>query len=552
MDLADLTEPPHHFSPSDMLHSDSVTPHARSSSQVVVVGAGMAGLVSALLLSHAGAEVTVLEAQESSGGKLRQLRPGSALEWSDPALPGIDSGPTVLTMKWVFEEIFAAVGVHLERELTLQRLDVLAKHAWSADAGADQLSLFANQEHSVQAVGEFAGAAEAKRFRHFCKTAQGLYSALEGSIIREASPSLKKLTLSLGPRGLALLAGIGPMRSLWDSLGGYFKDQRLRQLFARYATYCGSSPWASPATLMLIAQVEMDGVWSLTGGMRALAQTLERLCRDRGVQFKFQTRCSELEMKGRQVCAVHTDRDERIPVDAVVFNGDIQALHAGLLGETVRERMRPQLEKRAVRSLSALTWSMRCAVTQERFALERHNVFFHNHHLHQYQDEFTDIFTRQRLPLTPTVYVCAQERGLAPSVRVDEQAVKNESLFCLINAPANGDTHTLTPKELEACETATFSLLKRCGLTLQTSPELTLQTTPQQFHQLFAATGGALYGQATHGWMQVFSRSTASTPIQGLFLAGGSVHPGPGLPMTAMSGRLAGEAAMAHLGLIKA
>jgi len=538
-----------------MLHTaQSTVPnltHARSSPQVVVVGAGMAGLVSALLLSHAGAEVTVLEAQAQSGGKMRQLRPGPAESWADPVRVGIDSGPTVLTMKWLFEEIFASVGAHLETELDLQRLDILAKHAWSADSGMSQLSLYDDQAHSVQAVGEFAGLAEAKRFQHFCQTAQALYHSLEGAIIREATPSLAKLTRTLGPRGLALLAGIGPMRSLWGSLGGYFKDQRLRQLFARYATYCGSSPWASPATLMLIAQVEMAGVWSVKGGMRSLAQTLERMCKDRGVQFKFQTQCIDMETKGGAVQAVHTDFEERIPADVVVFNGDIGALHDGLLGQDVRSLLMPQRDKAAVRSLSALTWSMRCEVREERFTLDRHNVFFHNQYQNQYQDEFTDIFTHHRLPATPTVYVCAQERGVARAHEDPAPLEHKESIFCLINAPANGDTQALTPKELAACENATFSLLKRCGLTLQTSPEFTLQTTPQQFNQLFAATGGALYGQATHGWMQVFSRSTATTPIQGLFLAGGSVHPGPGLPMTAMSGRLAGEAAMAHLGLIR-
>ena len=521
--------------------------------QVVVVGAGMAGLVSALLLANAGAQVTVLEAGEQVGGKIRQLWPGA--ERQSPQSPqsgecGIDSGPTVLTMKWVFEEIFAAVGLHFERELGVSQLDVLAKHAWSADRGEAQLSLYADPARSTEAVAEFAGAAEAQRFQHFCRSAKALYGALEGSIIREAEPSVKKLAFSLGPRGLAALAGIGPMRSLWDSLGGYFKDPRLRQLFARYATYCGSSPWASPATLMLIAQVEMDGVWSVEGGIRALASVLERLCRARGVVFQFQTRCREIELEGARVCAVQTERGERLPVDAVVFNGDIEALHTGLLGEAIERGMLAKLGRRSARSLSALTWSMRCAVREERFTLERHNVFFQDH----YQDEFTDIFTHQRLPQTPTVYVCAQERGLARGAALfatDPHSEPRESLFCLINAPATGDTRVWTPQELAACETAAFSLLKRCGLSLKTAPEFTLQTTPSQFHQRFPATGGALYGQATHGWMQVFSRSKATTPSSGLFLGGGSVHPGPGLPMTALSGRMAAGAAMAHLGLTR-
>jgi 1-hydroxycarotenoid 3,4-desaturase len=198
---------------------------------------------------------------------------------------------------------------------------------------------------------------------------------------------------------------------------------------------------------------------------------------------------------------------------------------------------------------------MRCVVREERFKLDRHNVFFENN----YANEFKDIFIDKKLPTTPTVYICAQERGVEKVNKSngsghelsDSRINHNEPLFCLVNAPPTGDTHTLTKQELDACEKATFSLIQRCGLQLEVDPTRTIQTLPQQFHQAFPATGGALYGQATHGWMQVFSRSQAKTQIKGLFLTGGSVHPGPGVPMAAMSGRLAGAAAMEHLGLIK-
>ncbi len=514
--------------------------------KVVVIGAGIAGLVSALMLSHAGAQVTVLEAQEDCGGKLRQLRPGGEGSHGQEDWTGIDSGPTVLTMKWVFEEIFESLGLHLDRELSLTQLDVLARHAWGADEGANQLTLYADGSKSEEAVAQFAGSSEARRFRQFCKSAKSLYESLEGAIIREPSPSIKKLALSLGPRGLATLASIGPMKTLWESLGGYFNDPRLRQLFARYATYCGSSPWSAPATLMLIAQVEMDGVWSLKGGMKTLAKTLEKLAKDKGVIFKYHSVCTSLEIDAGAVKAVLTQED-RFEANAVVFNGDVQALCDGLMGQEAAAFMRPLQNQKVERSLSAVTWSMRCEVEEKHFKLDRHNVFFQNH----YENEFKDIFKNHQLPALPTVYVCAQERGLRDASNVQSSQADKESIFCLVNAPANGDAYQFTPKELEACERATFSLLKRCGLQINMDPSSVIQTLPQHFHRLFPATGGALYGQATHGWMQVFSRSTAKTPLKGLFLAGGSVHPGPGLPMAAMSARLAAGAVTDHLGLTK-
>ena len=526
-----------------------------TSPKAVVIGAGIGGLVCALLLADADVEVTVVESHAQCGGKLRQLWPGSVEQFNSDAsnvnlsqsqLIGVDSGPTVLTMRWVFEELFSSVGADLDSELELTRLPVLARHAWSADEGANQLTLYSDADQNQVSVGEFAGLSELQRFNQFCRSAKDLYKALEGPIIREASPSAKKLAYSLGPRGLALLAGIGPMRNLWDSLGGYFKDQRLRQLFARYATYCGSSPWSAPATLMLIAQVEMDGVWSLKGGMRSLAKAIEKLCVQRGVQFKYQTRCSLIELNQGSVVAVQTEQGERLRADTVVFNGDIQALNDGLLGGEVKSLM-PGNGRKLERSLSAVTWSMRCKVLEDRFRLDRHNVFFENN----YVNEFNDIFGRKKLPATPTVYICAQDRGTASQSLNNDQKNSYESIFCLVNAPAVGDTQTFTTQELDACEKATFSLIKRCGLQIDMEPTRTIQTLPQNFHQAFPSTGGALYGQATHGWMQVFSRSQAPTPVKGLFLAGGSVHPGPGLPMAAMSGRLAGAAAMEHLGLTK-
>jgi 1-hydroxycarotenoid 3,4-desaturase len=170
-------------------------------------------------------------------------------------------------------------------------------------------------------------------------------------------------------------------------------------------------------------------------------------------------------------------------------------------------------------------------------ALDRHNVFFQS----TYDSEFEDIFERQRLPVQPTVYVCAQDR---PAALPHGQA---ERLFCLVNAPACGDGSAITEEALEQCQTHTFQHLRQLGLHLQPTVSNSLRTTPQDFHRRFPASGGALYGQATHGWTSIFSRPGSTTPLQGLYLAGGSVHPGPGVPMAALSGQRAAEALMASL-----
>jgi 1-hydroxycarotenoid 3,4-desaturase len=493
--------------------------------QVVVIGAGMAGLVSALQLAQQGLSVTVVDKADQPGGKVRQILVDGA---------AVDSGPTVFTMRWVFDQVMASVGTRLEDELKIHRLNVLARHFWE---DGSQLDLFADPLASYKAVAAFAGVAEADRFAQFCKTTREVYDALEKPFIRSPSPTMAQMMGGLGPRGLATLASVGPMRSLWNSLGKHFTDPRLRQLFARYATYCGSSPWEAPATLMLIAQVEMDGVWAVQGGMHALAQCLMRLGSQRGVQFKFNSECERIELTQGRVSGVRLQSGESLAADSVVFNGDIAALRAGLLGAGTRQAVTSKVQPR---SLSAITWSLHTPTSG--LTLDRHNVFFRSN----YAQEFEAIFQHGRLPAQPTVYVCAQDRGTGEVVQGAEK------LLCLVNAPANGDKRGLSPQELADCTASSQELLAACGLSLQLEPSAScIRTTPQDFNQLFPATGGALYGQATHGWMAAFARSNAKSQVPGLYLAGGSVHPGPGVPMAAMSGQLAAAALMANLGLTK-
>jgi 1-hydroxycarotenoid 3,4-desaturase len=222
----------------------------------------------------------------------------------------IDSGPTVFTMRWVFEQIFAGAGAVLDERLKLSPLPVLARHAWR---DGSRLDLFADHERSVDAIGDFAGAAEAKRFRAFCGQARDVYDALEGPYIRSSRPSLVGMGTSLGMRGMKELVKLGPFTSLASNLARQFADPRLRQLFGRYATYCGSSPWSAPATLLLVAQVEMDGVWSVDGGMHGLACAIAALAVERGVSIRYGTpvgagrwrpdRCGQRRVQRRRACA---------------------------------------------------------------------------------------------------------------------------------------------------------------------------------------------------------------------------------------------------------
>ncbi|TNC13679.1 phytoene desaturase [Methylobacterium terricola] len=487
--------------------------------RAVVIGAGIGGLVAALTLAAKGLAVTLVETAAAPGGKMRRVQAGPCQ---------VEAGPTVFTMRWVFDEIFAECGADLGERVDLAPASVLARHAWSA---AERLDLFADPARSEAAIAAFAGPREAEGFRRFRARAAEIYATLEAPFIRGQRPSPVDLALRAGPSGLPGLMRIQPFTTLWAALAEHFRDPRLRQLFGRYATYCGSSPFAAPATLMLVAHVEMEGVWTVAGGLSRLAAAVADLAEEHGADFRYGTAATEIVVAGGRVAGVMLETGEHLPATRVVANVDAAALADGLFGRAAAACVArvPAGE----RSLSAVTFAV--AGRPEGFDLVRHNVFFSG----DYEAEFADLTRHGRLPRDPTVYVCAQDRQ---DDGIPAQAP--EALLCLVNAPASGTAPT--HEEIARCHDTMSRRLSACGLTISETARTT--TTPAEFDRLFPATGGALYGRASHGWMASFRRPGARTRLPGLYLAGGSVHPGPGVPMAAQSGRLAAASVLRDLG----
>ena len=486
--------------------------------RVVVIGAGIGGLVSAALLAARGCDVTVVEAAAGPGGKLREVLAGG---------DAIDGGPTVFTMRAVFDDIFAACGAALDDHLQMRPATILARHAWGQGGDKDRLDLFADPTASEAAIGDFAGAGAARGYRAFRAEAKRIFDALDQPFLRRTNTNPIALGWRMGLRGLPDYCTLRPYTSLWRALGGYFADPRLRQLFGRYATYCGSSPFKSPATLMLIAHVEASGVWLIDGGMHQLARALESLGRLNGVNFRYGLRVSEIVVERGRTTGVTLQNGERIAATAVVCNADPSALGAGYFGQAARGAAHAVPLRR--RSLGAMVWTGRARATG--FPLVRHNVFFSG----DYAAEFAAL-SQGKLAVSPSVYVCAQDRDAAGTA----PALESERLQIIVNAPPTGDFTTYTPAEIATCTRQMLDRVSQAGLSLDLAPT-TVLTTPGGFESLFPSTGGALYGPASHGWAASFRRQGSRTRIPGLYCAGGSTQPGAGGPMAALSGRLAVE-----------
>ncbi|UZK69533.1 phytoene desaturase family protein [Sphingomonas sp. S1-29] len=479
---------------------------------MVIIGAGIGGLVAAALLGARGHAVTVVEAQPGPGGKLRAI---------DVAGDAIDAGPTVFTLREVFADIFAACGSAIEDHLTLRPATVLARHAW----GDDRLDLFADPARSEAGIGDFAGATAARGYRAFRTESARIFDALDPAFMRRTRSDPLTLTARLAMRRPADAFALRPYESLWSALGGHFADPRLRQLFGRYATYCGSSPFACPATLMLVAHVEARGVWMIEGGMHRLALALEALAKANGARFRYGAPVSDITIERGRASGVTLASGEHIAAASVLCNADPAAIAEGRFGEDARRAVAAYPPKH--RSLGAMVWLAKAKPSG--FPLARHNVLFSP----DYPAEFRSL-AASRLAADPSVYVCAQDRndaGHAPA--------GPERFQIIVNAPPTGDTHPLTPQEIETCTQAMHRRLSQAGLSLDSAAGETRLLTPTDFEALCPSTGGALYGRASHGWAASFLRQGSRTRIPGLYCAGGSCHPGAGLPMAALSASLA-------------
>lgn len=494
-------------------------PEGGAGDRVVVIGAGAGGLAAAITLAARGVRVTLLEKEATPGGKMRQVVAGGKR---------IDAGPTVMTMRWIFDDMLAPAGVRLEDIVTLSRAETLARHFWPDGSSLD---LFADIDRSAEAIAAFADPRNADGYRRFCADSAFVHDLLRDSYIADQRPGPLELASRIGLLRPGALFALRPFSTLWSALGGYFPDERLRQLFGRYATYVGSSPFAAPATLMLIAHVEQAGVWLVREGMHGLAAALADTATRLGVDIRYGAQVSAIETRDGRVSAVRLADGGSVAAEAVVFNGDVSAL-AGLV-DAPRPRL-PRPVPAADRSLSALVWCVRAQTGDAPLA--HHTVFFSK----DYRAEF-DRLKRGQIPVAdPTIYICAQDRDDAG--RLDPAARDGERLLVLVNAPALGDSGAPSRQEVASCREMVTARLAQAGLEMRSQAEVL--TGPEGFDALFPGSGGAIYGRASHGWTASFRRSGARTPIAGLYRAGGSVHPGAGVPMAAMSGRLAAQALM--------
>ena len=479
------------------------------SDRVVVIGAGLAGLSAALHLAGRGREVTVVEREKWPGGRAGRL---------DIDGYRLDTGPTVLTMPDIIDDLFAAVGETRSSRLQLLAVDP-AYRAMFADGST--LDVYSDADRMATSIESFAGHQEAAGYRRLRDWLSRLYrTEFEGFIAANFDSPLSLLTPQL-----ARLAAIGGFRK-WDGMvRRYIADARLRRVFTFQALYAGVAPQDALAAYAVIAYMDtISGVFFPTGGMRALPDSLAAAAADAGVRFHYGETVTELERAGRRVVAVRTDQGQRVACDAVVLTGELPQTYA-LLGRTPRRPL-------ALRtSPSAVVVHVGCRSLPAETA--HHTILFGK----AWDQTFTDIIRDGQLMRDPSLLVTRPTAGdpaLAPAGR--------DLLYVLAPAPnlthgaidwsGVGDAYT---------DTIVDTVQDRLLPDLRGDARVLHVTNPLDWERQGMAAGTPFALAHTFAQTGPFRPANTVRGIDNAVLAGSSTVPGVGIPTALISGRLAAD-----------
>lgn len=480
--------------------------------KVVVIGAGVAGLATAIRLAVQGFEVAVYEKNATPGGKLTAFNDNGF---------HFDAGPSLFTQPQNIEALFALANESIADYFSYKTVPVACKYFYE---NGKTVQAYTNQQMFASEMEQQLGepAANVTSYLH---NASKLYQNVATIFLNF---SLHKKSTWLHFRVVKALRSL-KFAYLFKSLGNYntrFKTEEAQQIFNRFATYNGSNPYKAPAMLSLIPHLEQtEGAFYPTGGMVSITNALYKLALKKGVNFHFNTPVQKIIYTDNQAKGIVVNNNN-IMADVVVSNSDVYFTYKHLIGN----HKKAQKVLKQERSSSALVfyWGINKTYPQ----LDLHNIFFTKN----YQAEFDHIFKLKRLYNDPTIYInitSKQEQQQAPN--------GCENWFVMINVPAN--TH-YEPATLIAQAKANILQKLQTMLGDDVSKHIVVEHTlhPQTIEQNTGSYMGSLYGTSSNSKMAAFLRHPNFTSaIKNLYCCGGSVHPGGGIPLCLKSAQIVSD-----------
>lgn len=486
-----------------MLDEDSPPP-ARA--RVAVIGAGVGGLACALRLAHAGCHVTIFERNERVGGKLNVLLL-DGFAW--------DMGPSLLTMPHVFDDLFAAVGRQRSDYLKFVPLASTCRYRWTDGTIVDEDQDFWTRPDVAR----------------FLEYAAGLYEiSAEAFLHHPLEDWWRQLTPAFLPN-LRHLPKIASRRTMAETVRRFFPDNpHLQQLFNRFATYNGSSPYVTPSAFNIIPYVQARfGGWYVQGGMYAIARALAAVAKELAVEVRLNTEVKSVRRAGGQW---QINRSENF--DYVVCNQDVLSAVPRFFPP---DQAKAFAEKHTPRDpLSISGFVMYLGVDRQYESLDHHNIFFSD----DYPAEFRQLFGEHRPADEPTIYVAVNSRK--DPAHAPEGC---DNWFVLVNAPPLDPERPLDWAAMRKTygDRILDRLEHRFGFEgLRSHVRAQQFFTPDDFETRYLAQGGALYGFASHSTFSAFRRPAIEPRgLENFFFVGGSTHPGGGLPLVCLSGKMVAE-----------
>jgi len=509
---------------NDLKNSNAESPsHSNVSEPVGVIGSGLGGLAAATTLAARGHRVVLFEKNAWLGGKAAVLEEDGFR---------FDMGPTILTVPRVLRRLFEEAGRRLEDELDLVRLDPQWRSFF--DDGS-VLDLVEDTEEMAGRLEAFSGEeGDAVGYRELQRLSEELHEISERFFFWKSVEDLRDTVDWKGTFDLATLKDVLKIR-MGQSVAGVIrrrvKDPRAAQMLDHFTQYVGSSPYQSPAVLASIAHMQTDGgVWYPIGGTRAVPVALARLAEELGVEIRTGCGVRRLEVENGRVRGLETDTGERVPLSAVVSNMDSVRTYDELVGGEAAKRFHRGRKVEAACSGVVLYLGL-----DRRYDhLLHHNFVFSA----DPKEEFDAIYRRGEPAPDPTCYLAApavSEPGVAPE--------GGEALYVLVHTPYLRPHHDWRQMLPGYRRTILDKLAKTAGLEdLEERIVVERTLTPQDIHERYRVLDGAIYGLASHGrFMGAFKPGNRSREVEGLYLAGGAAHPGPGMPMVMMSGWIAAD-----------
>ena len=480
--------------------------------KAAIIGSGIGGIGSALRLAAKGYDVTVYEQAAIPGGKISQIR--------DEGFR-FDTGPSLFTLPRLVDELFELFGENPEDHFKYKKLDTSCKYFW--DDGTI-VNAWQDTEKFAREVEQATGVPQ-KSIYGFLKKSRKLYDVTAEIFMFNSLHKLKNFTTPTFRKSLLHVHELDAFSSMHKKNTRWFSHPKIVQLFDRYATYNGSDPYQTPATLNIIAHLEHNiGAFFPEKGMYSIVESLVKLAESKGVQFIYNTLVQEIIVDGKRICALKID-DTIKEYELVISNVDVDTLYRKLLPD--HKPHVPRLKTQRSTSALIFYWGINKSFPE----LEVHNILFSD----DYRQEFRHLFESKTISHDPTVYLFVSSKavnGDAPE--------GSENWYVMINVPENAGQNWDA-----MIADARRHIIARINRVLKVDIEKHIlfeqMADPRSIEAKTGSWGGSLYGPSSNNRFAAFLRHpNFKRKFKNLYFTGGSVHPGGGIPLCLASAKIVG------------